>query len=263
MADYPDASLFQNRTRADSFGAKAEQYDRARPAYPAEMIDALVGDGTAQVLDVGCGTGIVTRLFTDRGCTVLGLEPDPRMAAVARRRGAQVEEGTFEAWNAQDRRFDLLVAGQAWHWVDPKAGAHKAAEVLRPGGRIGLFWNQSFPGAEARHTMETVYRALAPELASNSVLLGERDDSLYQAIAQALSDTGRFADVHLEYFDHQVTYSTTEWLDLAGTHSDHHTLPEGQLEPLLAALGKALDAAGGQVPIDYETTLVTGTTLSR
>jgi SAM-dependent methyltransferase len=127
--------LFGDRRRASSFGDDAEQYDRVRPSYPSALIDQLMTERPATVLDVGCGTGITSRLFEARGCDVLGLEPDARMASVARRQGTAVEGGTFEHWDAGSRRFDLLIAGQAWHWVDPHLGASKAAEVLHPGGR--------------------------------------------------------------------------------------------------------------------------------
>jgi SAM-dependent methyltransferase len=65
------------------------------------------------VLDVGCGTGIASRLSVDRGCQVIGVEPDPRMAAVGRRHGLIVEEAAFEQWEPGSRRFDLLVSAQA------------------------------------------------------------------------------------------------------------------------------------------------------
>src|ERR1700681_1836449 len=71
-----------------SFGDDAEQYDRARPSYPAAAVDAAIdGANIRRVLDVGCGTGIASQLFLDRGCEVVGVEPDERMAAVAHRRG--------------------------------------------------------------------------------------------------------------------------------------------------------------------------------
>ena len=138
-------TLHKDRRRASSFGDDPEAYDRVRPPYPAALIDVLVAEQPRTVLDVGCGTGIVARLLIARGCDVLGLEPDARMADVARRHGVVVEAGTIEEWDAGDRHFDLLTAGQAWHWVDPDPGAAKAAQVLRPGGRIGLFWNQAHP----------------------------------------------------------------------------------------------------------------------
>src|SRR5688500_10093400 len=87
------------------------------------------------VLDVGCGTGIAGGLFTARGCRVVGVEPDPRMAVLARRRGIDVHETTFEEWEPGEE-FDLLVSGQAWHWVDqrPQEGAEAAPAN---GARIG------------------------------------------------------------------------------------------------------------------------------
>ena len=86
--------------RSRSFGEDAEQYDRARPSYPTEVIDAVC-EGARRVLDVGCGTGIASRLFAARGVDVLGVEADDRMAAVARRHGIEVEVSTFESWSAE------------------------------------------------------------------------------------------------------------------------------------------------------------------
>jgi SAM-dependent methyltransferase len=82
--------------RARSFGAVAELYDRARPSYPSEMVRDLLAGGPADILDVGCGTGKVACLFVGPGRRVLGVEPDRRMAAVARGHGIDIEVGTFE-----------------------------------------------------------------------------------------------------------------------------------------------------------------------
>lgn len=253
--------LFGDRRRAGSFGDDAEQYDRVRPPYPGPLVDELMAERPTTVLDVGCGTGIASRLFAARGCDVLGLEPDARMAAVARRHAVSVEEATFEQWEATSRRFDLLVAGQSWHWVDPHQGATKAAEVLRPGGRMGLFWNQSNPTPPVDDALQLAYARCAPELGRNSVLLGQRDLSLYGAIADAVRATGRFGPVSMHRFDHDLTYPTDRWLELSATHSDHRTLPRDQLAALLAALRTEIDRCGGQVHVRYETTLVTGRTL--
>src|SRR3954452_10575594 len=98
------------------------------------MYDVLLADGGAlDVLDVGSGTGIVARQLAARGCRVLGLEPDPRMAEIARRRGTEMEVAAIEDWEPGGRSFDLVTSGQAWHWVDPAQGAARVAEALRPG----------------------------------------------------------------------------------------------------------------------------------
>jgi hypothetical protein len=181
------------------------------------------------------------------------------MAAVARRHGVTIEEGTFEIWDAADRRFDLLVAGQAWHWVEPNTGARKAAEVLHPGGRIGLFWNQSFPDAAARAALDRVYQVLTSDLSGNTVALGARDEGRrYDAIARSLSDA-RFEDVAKEQFTNQVDYSTEQWVEMVATHSDHLLLPANTLARVKDGLRAAIDASGGQIFVRYETTLITGT----
>jgi SAM-dependent methyltransferase len=87
---------------------------------------------------VGCGTGIAARQFQAAGCRVLGVDPDARMADLARRGGIEVEVARFEAWDPAGRDFDAVIAGQAWHWVDPVAGAAGAARALRPGGRLAV-----------------------------------------------------------------------------------------------------------------------------
>jgi SAM-dependent methyltransferase len=253
-----DWTLYEDRRRASSFGDDPEQYDRVRPPYPRALIDTLVAEHPRDVLDVGCGTGIVARLLLSQGCDVLGLEPDPRMAEVARRHGVTVEAGTIEDWDAAGRRFDLLTAGQAWHWVDPRRGAAKAAQVLRPGGRIGLFWNQAHPDISVRPALEAAYSRHAPELGASSVLLGRRETSLYEGVAETLRQTGAFGPVTVQTFEHEIVYSSQQWLDLATTHSDHHTLPPERLALLLADVRREVDQVGGQVPVRYEATLVTG-----
>ncbi|MGH3917188.1 MAG: class I SAM-dependent methyltransferase [Pseudonocardiaceae bacterium] len=137
--------MHEDRRRADSFGTDAEQYDRARPSYPAELVDDLVGPDVRRVLDVGCGTGIAARLFAARGCAVFGVEPDARMAAVARRHGIDLAVTSFEAWDPPPEPFDLVLFAQSWHWVDPAISAVKAGGVLRPGGRLALRLMQKPP----------------------------------------------------------------------------------------------------------------------
>ena len=83
----PHADLYLDRARADSFGAAARVYDARRPRYPVQLIDDLLMQGARTVLDVGAGTGIASEQLLGRGVNVLAVEPDPRMAAIAREKG--------------------------------------------------------------------------------------------------------------------------------------------------------------------------------
>ena len=114
----------RHREVAESFGSDPERYERARPRYPDAMVNRIVAASPGpDVLDVGCGTGIAARQLQAAGCRVLGVDPDARMADLARRHGVDVEVAAFEAWDPAGRDFDAVVAGQAWHWIDPVAGA--------------------------------------------------------------------------------------------------------------------------------------------
>ncbi|HXW78972.1 MAG TPA: class I SAM-dependent methyltransferase, partial [Acidimicrobiales bacterium] len=94
--------------RSRLFDQEAERYDRCRPRYPHAAIDDMLGPnpGGLSVLDVGCGTGIASRLMAARGAKVLGVEIAPRMAEIARKQGTEVEVGAFEDWEAAGRTFD-------------------------------------------------------------------------------------------------------------------------------------------------------------
>ena len=102
-----------DRDRARSFGTVAEDYDRARPTYPGELIDDLVAGGTPSVLDIGCGTGKAAELFIARGCSVVGVEADPRMADVARRKGIAAHPPGVRGGTAGRRAFEILALDES------------------------------------------------------------------------------------------------------------------------------------------------------
>lgn len=228
-----------NRARAESFGAVAEAYDRVRPSYPLELVDDLLAAAPADVLDVGCGTGKAARLLAERGVSVLGVEVDARMAAVARAHGIAVDIGTFEQWDAAGRHFDLIISGQAWHWIDPDAGVAKAAALLRSGGLLSPFWNFSSVDAGLRARIDAAYARVAPHVTDRAVVRGGGPATMPPAVDQ-LRATGLFATVELRRYPWERDYTRDEWLALIRTHSDHSTLPAGQLAVLLDAVSNAI-----------------------
>jgi SAM-dependent methyltransferase len=251
-------SLHEDRARANSFGEDAEQYDRSRPSYPVELVDDLVSADTHAVLDVGCGTGIASRLFIARGCALVAVEQDARMAAVARRTGVDVDVATFETWTPRGAPFDLLISAQAWHWVDPAIGPAKAAAVLRAGGRFAAFWNLSAHEAAFRDALTDVYSRHAPELVGRSTALGTLPSEWSAPLdAGTLGDASGFAHIEWRTYPWRHTYSRDEWLDQLPTHSDHRLLPPPTLAALLADVGAAVDAQGGHLTVDYTTGVLT------
>jgi len=244
-----------------SFGVDAEQYDRARPTYPAAVIDAVCeGGDVRRVLDVGCGTGIASQLFLDRGCEVVGVEPDDRMAAVARRRGVGVVASPFEAFSPPAEPFDVVASAQAWHWVDQGIGPARAASALREGGRLALISN-GYERGELRDELGAVYRQHAPELLVKTFVLGRPALSLRAAHAEPIEACGRFGPVEERSFTWERTYSRDEWLDQLPTHSDHRSLPPEVLGRLLRHIGDVIDANAGALTIGHTTELLLATRL--
>jgi SAM-dependent methyltransferase len=252
---------------AESFGADPGRYDRARPGYPAAMVDRIVaGSPGRDVVDAGCGTGISARLFQAAGCRVLGVDPDPRMADLARGNGLEAEVAKFEQWDAAGRTFDAVIAGQAWHWVDMAAGAAKAAAVLRPGGRLAVFWNAFDPPAGLREAFGTVYQRVVPDSPMAAGFWSRPASVQYLTMCDAAADgmrrAGAFGDPQTWRFDWSRPYSRAQWLDQVPTFGGHSLLPADVQAELLAGIGAAVDAVGGAFTMDYATLVATAATLA-
>jgi SAM-dependent methyltransferase len=251
----------RHRREAESFGADAERYDRTRPAYPDALVQRIIAASPGRhVLDVGCGTGIEARQFQAAGCFVLGVEPDARMAGFARSTGVEVEVASFEAWDPAGRQFDAVIAGTAWHWVDPVAGAAKAADVLRPAGLIAPFNHAFQPPAEVTEALASAYRRVAPDSPVNLRPTRHALDpyqAVFARIADGIRQTGRFCEPEQWQVDWQCTYTRDEWLDQLRTQPLLNPFPPDKLAEVLVAVGATVDAMGGSFTVPYTTVAIT------
>lgn len=252
------------RERARLFDDQAETYDRTRPRYPGAVIDAVVGPlaGGVAVLDVACGTGIAARQMAERGADVVGVELNAGMAAVAERHGIDVEVAPFEAWNAAGRTFDVVTCAQAWHWLDPEVSADKAASVLRSGGRLCVFWNVGHHPDDLGAALHEVYRRVLPPDAGRLVAGYAADRSSRDVIgdlrpvAEFLQQRGPFAEPTMEQFPWSRTYTTAEWVDELGSHSDHIALDPALRDRLFNEITATIDALGGSFEMPYVAVLI-------
>jgi SAM-dependent methyltransferase len=130
------------------YGADPEGYEAGRPEYPERVFHLLTArcglSPGAAVLEIGSGTGRVTRRLTAMGAKVTALEPDHALASYLRKSLADTEveviEDTFESARLRHHHFDLVVAAMSFHWVDQQIGLPKIRQVLRPGGCVALWW---------------------------------------------------------------------------------------------------------------------------
>jgi SAM-dependent methyltransferase len=246
------------RQVAESFGADAARYDRTRPPYPDALIRRLVDTAPGvDFLDVGTGTGVLGRQLRAVGCTVLGVEPDPRMAEFARGAGIETEVAAFEAWEPGGRTFDAVVAGTAWHWVDPVVGAARAGSVLRPGGLLAACWHAAEQPAVVAEALAAAYHRVAPDSpvpvpgAGRSALEGYR--RIVGRAADGVRRAGGFAEPQEWTFTWSQRHTRASLLDQLPTHGTLTTLRPDQVSEILDAVGTAVDALGGEFELPYTT----------
>jgi SAM-dependent methyltransferase len=212
--------------RRSSFGGVAEVYDRTRPDYPAAALEWLLGGQRRRVLDLGAGTGKLTRMLVAAGHEVVAVDPSAEMLASLRAAvpGAATLTGTAEDIPLGDGDVDAIVVGQAYHWFDTERAHPEMARVLRPGGIVGLLWNLR---DESR-----------PWVAALSELLVSEDSTGYVEDI-GLPDLGPdFNAAERATFGHVQRLDTGGLVGLMRSRSHVALLPEAAREALLARVAE-------------------------
>jgi SAM-dependent methyltransferase len=263
----PEREPHRARQMAESFGADPERYDRSRPRYPAALIERILATSPGRdFLDVGCGTGIASRQLQAAGATVLGIEPDARMAEFARRHGLDVEVATFETWDPAGRDFDAVVAGQSWHWVEPVVGARRAAEVLRPGGLLAVIRNDGQPPSEIVDAVAAVYERVLPGTFAARAATRSAAETYAAQTARTVGgirESGGFGEPGQWSVTWEQHVTFVEWLDLLPTSDGHTLLSAAELDEALTALRLALARFGEGFAMHYVTTVFAATRTDR
>jgi SAM-dependent methyltransferase len=215
-------------------------YDQMRPPFADALMDELAALQPAATLDIGCGTGKAALALAERGLSVLGVEPDERMAVLARERGVPVEVATFEVWEDLGRQFDLVVCANAWHWVDPVLGFAKVARILRPGGVFALLFAVDRLDLAVATELAPVYRAHAAEIPVYG-------DPTPRTSFDPFAGIDLFTSIESKYYPAERTLSGAEWANLLATVSDHQRLGQPRLANLQQAICKTIDGLGGLV----------------
>jgi SAM-dependent methyltransferase len=199
------------RERAGSFGAAATVYDRSRPSYPVDAVRWALPDGAQRVLDLGAGTGKLTSVLLDLGLDVVAVEPSPGMRALLPAR-AQVLEGTAEQIPLPDGCVDAVLAAQAFHWFDLDRALPEIARVLRPGGTLGVLWNE-------RDESVPWVRAVWD-------LWGGEPERVVGEVQ--LTGTARLAPPERRVFRHEQLLDADLLVDLVASRSALITMPEDE-----------------------------------
>ena len=243
------------------FSSRVADYVRYRPTYPPEIVTFLHREcgvsPVALVADIGAGTGISTKMFLDAGHRVIAVEPnrpmlDAAIDCLGGDPGFRFVEGTAEATTLPDASVDLVIAAQAFHWFDPPTASREFGRILRPGGKVALFWNSRLLTGSA---FLEGYEALLKRWGVD-----------YSEVAERYSDDTAMAAWFADRFLHKATFPKVQVLDfdgLLGRLSSSSYAPKSghpNHEPMLAALRALFDrtARNGTVDLEYSTRLYAG-----
>jgi SAM-dependent methyltransferase len=217
-----------------TFGAHADAYERARPEWPERAVRWLVPEQPELVIEVGAGTGKLTRAVAALGVRVVAVEPDPRMLAVLRERGLEGMEGTAEEIPLADGEADAVVAGSALHWFDLDTALPELHRVLRPGGRLGFGWNHR----DERHpTIAAMSEAIYASRPSRQTSGWRRRDWTAAVVAG-----GFFRDIERAVFPHVHELPRDALDDHLRSYSGLASLEEMERANVFGRVREILDA---------------------
>lgn len=166
----------------ERFTGLGEEYAQYRPSYPAQCVDWLVAaaqlNENTPVADVGAGTGILTRLFLQRGIPVTAVEPNADMraqaeAALAGMAGYTSMAGSAEKTGLKTHSVKLVTAAQAFHWFDPGGFAAECRRILKPGGQVAIIFNTRDASAPVVRAHDRAFEAHCPDYHSYKRSRGE------------------------------------------------------------------------------------------
>ena len=214
--------------RAASFGGVADVYEQARPEYPDEAVAWLAGSTPRDVVDLGAGTGKLTRRLVAAGHRVVAVEPAGEMLEQLRRVVPDVRAlvGTAEAIPVPDGSADVVVAGQAFHWFDHGPALREIARVLRPGGTLGLVWN-------ARDESAPWVRRLTEIIGAERASAGE--------LTAVIDASGLFGPVEEATFGFEQRLDRDALLALVSSRSYCATRPADERGAILDQVGRVFD----------------------
>jgi ubiquinone/menaquinone biosynthesis C-methylase UbiE len=230
---------------AAGFSRAADVYERARPSYPEEAVAWMaqrcrVGAGST-IVDVGAGTGKLTRLLPATGARVIAVEPVAEMRA--KLAGLEALDGTAESIPLPDASADVVTVAQAFHWFDHDRALPEIRRVLRPGGYLVLFWNN-------RDLDDPMQRAVEDLLAPMRGSVASRLGGIWR---EPLARSPLFGESEQRRFRYEQQFTTEDLCDRVSSTSFVAALSPAERDDILARVRTLTQDLAEPFPFRYET----------
>ena len=228
--------------RAGSFGGAASLYERYRPGPPLAAVEWFVPERVTRIVDLGAGTGALTRLLRDRADDIVAVEPDARMRAVLTEQveGVRAVDGRGDAMPLDDHSVDAVLASSSWHWMDVVPTLREVHRILVPGGILGAVWSGPDPEgpflAQARSLLAQRSTDGGGEFAGRVLADADRPSSTLE-----IPPGSGFAPPEHDVITWDVALTADDLIGLLGTFSWIITMPDDQRAGVLAEARRLLD----------------------
>ena len=239
-----------------TFDQDAELYDRARPGYPRELVDALaeaagIGPGS-RVLEIGPGTGQATEALVGLGADVVAVEQGANLARVLRRKlPVRVVVSSFEGWRPGSAIFDAVTAFTAWHWLDAPARTARAAALLRPGGALATVTTTHVAGGSEDFFVDSqaCYERWDPAAGKGFRLPkpGDVPPGLDEA-----DDSPLFEPATRSRHQQEITYTARQFVEVLSSYSVYIAMAEENRNGLMHCIEELITTRhGGSITKSY------------
>ena len=241
-----------------SFNDVPELYERLRPTYPEKLIEDIINysalTSTSEILEIGPGTGQITLPFARRGYSITGIEIGENLVDHLRTKllnypNAKIYNYSFEEWDNMGKTFDLIISAQAFHWIDPNIGYPKVEQLLNKNGRLALIWIYH-PCTDMINELDKVYKKYFP----NYKKLEDVESQMNKQIEE-IKASNLFANLKVYTYQFEIEYTSSQYIDLLDTYSDHRTMDKEIKSLLFNEIKKTINKFGGKIRKPYIATL--------
>jgi ubiquinone/menaquinone biosynthesis C-methylase UbiE len=234
-------------------------YEKSRADYGTKLFNDIIKyakiSKDKSIIEVGCGTGKATEPFLKTKCKVTAVELGKNLASYTREkfekyRNLDVVQSSFEDYECEDNKFDMLYSATAFHWIPDEIGYKKAYRIIKNGGSIALFWNKPCVNKKdnpLHQKIQSIYKELLPEWSYKAS--DNEDEAKHKARINNLEQYS-FTDIEFKQYHNTRKKTGAEYIELLNTYSDHRALEKSIQLTLYNSIRAAIEEFGNELIIN-------------